>query len=186
MLSSWASLVVQLVKYLPAMQETPFSSWVRNICWRRDRLPTPIFLGFPGGSAGKESAYSVGDLASTPGLGRSPWRREWLSIPLFWPGEFHGLYINRVTKSWTRLSDFHLGSPRGDRCSLRVASLDRLTEGIPTEPRSFSFPLWEVQTQETLAHRRSPWQCGKGAPGRGEDGEGSPQAPSSCLLSFVH
>ena len=36
-----------------------------------DRLPTPVFLGFPCGSAGKESAYSVGDLGSIPGLGRS-------------------------------------------------------------------------------------------------------------------
>ena len=25
-------------------------------CWRRDRLPTPVFLGFPYGSAGEESA----------------------------------------------------------------------------------------------------------------------------------
>ena len=37
-----------------------------------DRLPTPVFLGFPGGSAGKESACNVGDLGSIPGLGRSP------------------------------------------------------------------------------------------------------------------
>ena len=29
-------------------------------------------LGFPGGSDGKESACSVGDLGSVPGLGRSP------------------------------------------------------------------------------------------------------------------
>ena len=28
--------------------------------------------GFPFGSAGKESAYNVGDLSSIPGLGRSP------------------------------------------------------------------------------------------------------------------
>ena len=28
--------------------------------------------GFPGGSAGKESTCSVGDLGSIPGLGRSP------------------------------------------------------------------------------------------------------------------
>ena len=21
-----------------------------------------------------------------------PWRREWLPSPVFWPGEFHGLY----------------------------------------------------------------------------------------------
>ena len=29
-------------------------------------------MGFPGDSDGKESAFSVGDLGSTPGLGRSP------------------------------------------------------------------------------------------------------------------
>ena len=31
-----------------------------------------MFLGFPGGSAAKESACNVGDLGSVPGLGRSP------------------------------------------------------------------------------------------------------------------
>jgi len=45
---------------------------VGKICLRRDRLPTPVFLGFPGGSAGKESACNVGDLGSIPRLGRSP------------------------------------------------------------------------------------------------------------------
>ena len=39
-----------------------FNSWVRKFPWRRDRLPTPIFLGFPGGLDGKESACFVGDL----------------------------------------------------------------------------------------------------------------------------
>ena len=28
----------------------------------KGRLPTPVFLGFPCGSAGKESACNVGDL----------------------------------------------------------------------------------------------------------------------------
>ena len=52
------------------------------------------FMGFPCGSAGKESTCNVGDLGSIPGLGRSPGsRRERLSTPVFWPGEFHGLYI---------------------------------------------------------------------------------------------
>ena len=88
-------------------------------------------MGFPGSSAGKESACNAGDSGSIPGSGRSaggwiayplqyswgplvaqlvknlpamqetsvypwvgkiPWRREWLPIPVFWPGEFHGLY----------------------------------------------------------------------------------------------
>ena len=46
-------------------------SWVGKIPWKRDRLPTPVFLGFPCGSAGKESTCNVGDLGSIPGLGRS-------------------------------------------------------------------------------------------------------------------
>ena len=47
-------------------------AWVGKIHWRRDRLPTPVFLGFPAGSAGKESACNVGDLGLIPGLGRYP------------------------------------------------------------------------------------------------------------------
>ena len=42
------------------------------ILWRRDRLSTPVFLGFPGGSDGKESACNAGDLGLIPGLGKSP------------------------------------------------------------------------------------------------------------------
>ena len=49
-------------------------------------------LHFSGGSARQESACNVGDLGSTPGLGRYPWRGERLPTPVFWPGEFRGLY----------------------------------------------------------------------------------------------
>ena len=80
-----------------------FNSWVRKICWRRDRLPIPVSLGFPCGSAGKESA---GDLSSVLGWedplekGKAThssilsWRIPWTIV--------HG-----VTKSWSWLSDFH-------------------------------------------------------------------------------
>ena len=44
----------------------------RRFAWRRDRLPTPVFLGFRGDSDSKESACNVGDLGSIAGLGRSP------------------------------------------------------------------------------------------------------------------
>ena len=40
---SWASLVTQLVKNLPAMWRPGFSFWVGKIPWRRERLPTPLF-----------------------------------------------------------------------------------------------------------------------------------------------
>ena len=69
MASSWIS---QLVKNPPAMLETRFNSWVGEDLLDKDRLPTPVVLGSPCGSAGKESACNVGDLGSTPGLGRSP------------------------------------------------------------------------------------------------------------------
>ena len=47
--------------------------------------------GFPGSSAGKESACNAGDLGSIPGLGRSPGEGNgWLPTPVFFPGEFHG------------------------------------------------------------------------------------------------
>ena len=47
---------------------------------RRDRLPTPVFLGFPCGSAGKESTCNAGNLGSIPGSGRSP--GEGIGYPL--------------------------------------------------------------------------------------------------------
>ena len=41
---SWASLMVaQMVKNLPAMQETGFDPWVGKIPWRREWQPTPVF-----------------------------------------------------------------------------------------------------------------------------------------------
>ena len=45
---------------------------VQKIPWRRARLPIPVFLGFPGGSDGKESACNTGGLGLIPWLGRSP------------------------------------------------------------------------------------------------------------------
>ena len=90
------------------MQETPgFDSWVGQICWRRDRLPTPIFLGFPRGSAGKESACNAGDLGSIPGLGRYP--GEGIGYPLQYSGQENSMdcIVHVVAKSRTQLSDFH-------------------------------------------------------------------------------
>ena len=95
----------QMVKNPPAMQETEFDPWVRNIPWRRDKLPKTVFLGFPGSSAGKESIYNVRDQGSIPGLGRSP--GEGNGYPLLYSGlENSMVYIvHGVAKSRTRLSD---------------------------------------------------------------------------------
>ena len=36
----------------PGGMRARFDSCLRRIHWRRDRLPVPVFMGFPGGSAG--------------------------------------------------------------------------------------------------------------------------------------
>ena len=84
-----------------------FDSSVGKIRWRRDRLPTPVFLGFPCGSAGNESTHNAGDLASIPGLGRS--LGEGKGYPLQYSGKENSMdcIVYGVAKSWTRLSDFH-------------------------------------------------------------------------------
>ena len=108
--NSWASLVAQMVKNRLQCKRPRFHSWVRKFPWRRDRLPTPVFKGFPGGSDGRESACNVEDLVSTPGLGRSsggghgyPLQYCCLENPMdraTWWATVHG-----VAKSQTRLSD---------------------------------------------------------------------------------
>ena len=50
------SLGAQMVKNLPAMRETQVQSWVEKIPWRRECLPTPVFL--PGESQGHRSLVS--------------------------------------------------------------------------------------------------------------------------------
>ena len=44
---------------------------------------SPICLGFPGSSVGKESACNAGDPYWIPGSGRFPWRRARPPIPVF-------------------------------------------------------------------------------------------------------
>ena len=88
---SGAFLIVQLVKNLPVMQVTLITFLGQNIPWRKDRLPTPVFLGFPYGSAGKESSCSVGDLGSIPGLGKS------LGEEKGYPLQYSGLENSRVS-----------------------------------------------------------------------------------------
>ena len=99
-----ATLIAQLVKNPPAMQETPVQFLGPEDPLENDRLPTPVFLGFPCGSAGKESASNAGDLDSVPGLGRSP--REGKGYLLQYSGLENSMdyTVHGVAKSWTRLS----------------------------------------------------------------------------------
>ena len=82
--------------------DSPFG----KIPWRRDRLPIPVFLGFPDDSAGKEFSCNAGDLGLIAVLGRFP--GEGNGYPLQYSGLENSMdYIVRgVAKSQTRLRDF--------------------------------------------------------------------------------
>ena len=75
--------------------------------YRKQELREFSIMGFPGGSAGKESACNVRDLGSIPGLGRSPGEGKG------YPPQYSGLEnsmdcnVHRVAKSRTHLSNFH-------------------------------------------------------------------------------
>ena len=92
-----ASLVAQMVKNPSAIPETQFNPWAGKIPWRKEWLPTSVFMGFPGGSDSKESACNVGDLDLIPGLGRSPERD---SNPLQYSCLENPMGSQRVRHNW--------------------------------------------------------------------------------------
>ena len=73
----------------------------------QEKTPSLEEKGFPGGSAGKESACNVGDLDLIPGLGRSP--GEGKGYPLQDSGleNSKDCIVQGVAKSQTRRSHFH-------------------------------------------------------------------------------
>ena len=107
--------MAQLVENLPAMQRPWFDPCIGKIPWRRDRLPTPVFLGFPGVSDGKESACNVGNLGLIPGLGRSPGKGK--GNPLRDSGLENSMdyIVHGFAKSRARLSGFPWGVSKGPR-----------------------------------------------------------------------
>ena len=75
--------------------------------WARTPFFGVLFLGLSCASAGKETALSAGDLGLIPGLGRSP--GEGKGYPFQYSGLENSMdsIVYGVTKSRTRLSDFH-------------------------------------------------------------------------------
>ena len=84
-------------------------------------------LGFPRGSAGKESACNMGDVGLIPGLGRCP--GEGNSYPLQYSGLKNSTdcTVHGVTKGGTRLSDFDLTLHALRRRSIGGAHLFTIT-----------------------------------------------------------
>ena len=83
-----------------------------KIYCRRDRLPTPVFLGFPGSSGGKESDGNVETWVRSLGWEDTlekgiATHSSILAWKIPWTEEPDRLQSMGLQKSWIRLSNFH-------------------------------------------------------------------------------
>ena len=112
-----------------------------EILCRRDRLPSPVFLGSRCGSVGKESACNTGDVGLIPGLGRS------LGEGKRYPLQYSGLKISMnyivhgVAKSQTLLSDFHFHIQVKAQISAQLQNSRGVNLRVLATFPSFSMPL---------------------------------------------
>ena len=83
--------------HCPALKQ---SNYHLCLSWDFQLISLPIFLGFPGGSAGKQSACNAGDLGSITWVGTIPWRRKWQPTRVFLPGESHEQRSLASYSSW--------------------------------------------------------------------------------------
>ena len=93
-----------------------------------------LFMGFPGGSDGKESACNVGDPGLIPGLGRSPGEEKGYAIQYSW--RIPGLYIpwDWEESDTTERLHFHFSRSRigeGNGNPLQCSCLENPRDGKP-------------------------------------------------------
>ena len=96
-------------------------------------------MGFPGGSDGKESAHSAGDLGLIPGLGRSP--AEGNGYPLQYSDLENSMdYSHGVAKSQTGLQGLstqaHSSSHIQVLTSMKTIKQGKQTESTTVEKRN--------------------------------------------------
>ena len=94
-------MIVQLVKNLPSMKETLVRFLGQEDPLEKGLAPTPIFLGFPGGSDSKESACNAGDLGSILGWEDPPGEGNGYSLHYSCLENSKGCIVHGVAKSRT-------------------------------------------------------------------------------------
>ena len=171
---------------------------VLNLCWRSEssgevlKIPMPkapprpisqtfghrVFLGFPCGSTGKESTCNEGDLGSIPGLGRS--LGEGNGCPLQYSGLENPMdyIVHGVTKSQTRLSDFHFQLSLGHRTRHWIFSTPQV---IP-----MPIQVWEPTSPAvTLTPTQTPWARFHPWPRTSEIYPDSSHMPRSRISGYI-
>ena len=125
-----------------------FDSWVAKVCWKRDRLLTPVFVGFPGGSSGRESAWNAGLI---PGSGRFPGEEK--GYPLQYSSLENSMdcIVHGVTKNWTWLSDF-MEKGMATHSSFRAWRIPWTEQpgGVPSIESQRVGHYWKINTKSVV------------------------------------
>ena len=148
----WASLVVQTVMNLPAMQETRFNLWVGKIPQRRAWQPTPVFL--------PENPMDRGTWwATVPGVTkRGTWLSNWWTIKKAECRRIHAVCRRRFLRiPWTER--------RSNQSILKEINPEYLLEGLMLKLQYFGHLMWRADSLEktlmlgnTEGNRRKGWQ----------------------------
>ena len=148
-------LIAQLVKTCLQCRRPWVDSWVRKIPWKRDRLPTPIFLGCPGGLDSKQSVCNAGDPSSFPGSGRSPGKGINYPLQYSWTSLVAQMVKNlpAMWETWVQLLGWE--DPLENVGEVGMASYSSILLLCPHGQRSLAgYSLWgrnESDTTEQLS-----------------------------------
>ena len=104
-------------------------------------------LGFPGGS---DSPPVVQQTRVSPWVRKIPWRRQWLSIPVFLPGEFHGQRNLVGSNPWG-----HTESDTTEWLTLHFSVLTRFKRQSPVVVLVSKFQPWSRKELSLLEDQTS-------------------------------
>ena len=121
-----------------------------------------FFLWSNYGSAGKESACNSKRPGFNPWVGKIPWSRKRLPTPVFWPGEFHGLYspwgckeLDTTERLWL-FNTILWGFPIGSAIKYSRSMQEKQETWVPS--LGWEDPLEkEMTTHSSTLAREIPW-----------------------------
>ena len=107
-----------------------------NFCFKKK--PSFWYLGFLGGTRGKEATFQCRGCRFPPRVGKIPWRRAWQPTPILLPGEAPwaeepgGLRLQRVGHDWSDLAHTHtcIHSDTWTIWTIKIFCSVQVTEGF--------------------------------------------------------
>ena len=142
--------------YIRISQEAGQVVWYSHLFKNFPQFVVIYTVGFPCGSAGKESACNAEDLGLIPGLGRPP--REGKGYPFQYFGLENSMecIVHGIAKSWTQLSDFHTVKSFGKINKAEVDVFlelscffdDRTDVGNLEKRKRKDIPIWMQSSKE--------------------------------------